>query len=91
MRRTRRRCGYGVVLGILLGCCLAWASPPWEWLTETEGMQVERRLLPGTARYEVRVSTSAPFPPPVIFQTLWRQHEYPAFVPYLKYLTILTD
>ena len=54
-------------------------------------MQVERRLLPGTARYEVRVSTSAPFPPPVIFQTLWRQHEYPAFVPYLKYLTILTD
>ena len=41
--------------------------------------------------YEVRVSTFAPFPPPVIFQTLWCQHEYPAFVPYLKHLKLLTD
>jgi ribosome-associated toxin RatA of RatAB toxin-antitoxin module len=81
----------GVLLGLLLGGGLAWASPPWEWVTETEGMQVERRRLPGTTRYEVRVSTPAPFPPPVIFQTLWRQHEYPAFVPYLKHLTVLTD
>ena len=85
--RTMR---YTLASGVLLGGCLAWASPPWEWVTETEGMQVERRRLPGTTRYEVRVLTSAPFPPPVIFQTLWRQHEYPAFVPYLKHLTILT-
>ena len=91
MRTMRHTLASGLLLGLLLGGCLAWASPPWEWVTETEGMQVERRLLPGTTRYEVRVSTSAPFPPPVIFQTLWRQHEYPAFVPYLKHLTILTD
>ena len=91
MRTMRHTLASGVLLGLLLGGGLAWASPPWEWVTETEGMQVERRLLPGTTRYEVRVSTSAPFPPPVIFQTLWRQHEYPAFVPYLKHLTVLTD
>ena len=91
MRTMRHTLASGVLLGLLLGGGLAWASPPWEWVTETEGMQVERRLLPGTTRYEVRVSTSAPFPPPVIFQTLWRQHEYPAFVPYLKHLTVLAD
>jgi ribosome-associated toxin RatA of RatAB toxin-antitoxin module len=90
MRMTRRTLKHGVLLSILLGCCLAGASPTWEVVTETEGMQVERRLLPGTARYEVRVSTYAPFPPQVIFKTLWRHHEYTAFVPYLKHLTILT-
>ena len=90
MRMTRRTLKHGVLLSILLGCCLAGASPTWEVVTETEGMQVERRLLPGTARYEVRVSTYAPFPPQVIFKTLWRHHEYTAFVPYLKHLAILT-
>jgi len=54
-------------------------------------MQVERRPLPGTRRYEVRVVTSAPFSPQLIFETLWRHHEYPEFVPYLKHLTILQE
>jgi len=54
-------------------------------------MRVERRLLPGTGRYEVRVSTYAPFPPPVIFETLWKHQEYTEFVPYLQHLTILTQ
>jgi ribosome-associated toxin RatA of RatAB toxin-antitoxin module len=78
-----------VLLGVLLGGSPAWASGTWEQVIEVEGMRVERRSLPGTGRYEVRVSTSAPFPPPVIFETLWRHHEYPAFVPYLKHLAIL--
>ena len=78
-----------VLLGVLLGGALAWASAPWEPVTEVEGMRVERRPVPGTGRYEIRVSTAAPFPPPVIFETLWCHHEYPAFVPYLKHLTIL--
>jgi ribosome-associated toxin RatA of RatAB toxin-antitoxin module len=52
-------------------------------------MQVARRRLPGTGRYEVCVSTVAPFAPQVIFETLWRHHEYSNFVPYLKHLTIL--
>jgi len=78
-----------VLLGVLLVGSPAWASAPWEQVTEVEGMRVERRSLPGTGRYEVRVSTSAPFPPQVIFETLWRHHEYPAFMPYLKHLAIL--
>src|SRR5262245_37433798 len=78
-----------VLLGVLLGGAPAWASAPWEQVTEVEGMRVERRSLPGTGRYEIRVSTSAPFPPQVIFETLWRHHEYPEFVPYLKHVAIL--
>jgi ribosome-associated toxin RatA of RatAB toxin-antitoxin module len=78
-----------VLLGVLLGGAPAWANALWDQVTEVEGMQVERRLLPGMGRYEVRVSTVAPFPPQVIFETLWRHHEYPEFVPYLQHLTIL--
>jgi len=78
-----------VLLGILLGGSPVGASATWEQVTTVEGMQVERRPLPGTRRYEVRVVTSAPFSPQLIFETLWRHHEYPEFVPYLKHLTIL--
>jgi hypothetical protein len=37
----------------------------------------------------VRASTHAPFPPSVIFATLWKHEEYVEFVPYLKRLEIL--
>jgi len=80
-----------VLLGVLLGGSPAWARATWDQVSEVEGMRVERRPLSGTGRYEVRVSTSAPFPPQVIFETLWRHHEYPDFVPYLKHLTILKE
>jgi ribosome-associated toxin RatA of RatAB toxin-antitoxin module len=89
MITLRQTLGHVGLLGVLLVGCLAWASPPWEPVTEADGMRVERRALPGTGRYEVRVSTYAPFPPQVIFETLWRHEEYPAFVPYLKRLVIL--
>jgi ribosome-associated toxin RatA of RatAB toxin-antitoxin module len=78
-----------VLLGVLLGGAPAWASATWEQVTEVKGIRVEHRSLPGTGRYEIRASTSAPFPPQVIFETLWRHHEYPTFVPYLKHLAIL--
>src|SRR5690348_487163 len=77
------------LLGLLLRGSPAGASATWEQVTTVEGMQVERRPLAGTGRYAIRVVTSAPYPPQVIFETLWRHHEYPAFVPYLKHLTIL--
>jgi ribosome-associated toxin RatA of RatAB toxin-antitoxin module len=80
---------HAVLFGVLVVGAPAWASAMWDQVTEVEGMQVERHHLPGTGRYEVRVSTSAPFPPQAIFETLWRHHEYPDFVPYLKHLTIL--
>ena len=93
MRRTSWRAllvSMGL-LGVLLGGAPAWASAVWDQVTEVAGMQVARRRLPGTGRYEVRVATVAPFPPQVIFETLWRHHEYPEFVPYLKHLTILKE
>src|SRR5712691_351947 len=88
---SRPTLGPLVLLGVLLGCCPSWASTTWDHVTETAGIRVERRLLPGTGRYEVRVSTYAPFPPPVIFETLWKHQEYTEFVPYLQHLTILTQ
>jgi len=89
MITLRHTLGHVGLLGVLLVGCPAWAGPPWEQVTEADGMLVERRPLPGTGRYEVRVSTYAPFPPQVIFETLWRHEEYEAFVPYLKKLVIL--
>ena len=86
LARSAGACG---TVGVLVVGAPAWASALWDPVTEVEGMQVARRLLSGTGRYEVRVSTAAPFPPQVIFETLWRHHEYPDFVPYLKHLTIL--
>ena len=80
-----------VLLGILLGGSPVGASATWEPVTTVEGMRVERRPLPGTERYEVRVVAFAPLPPHLIFETLWRHQEYPAFVPYLKHLTILQE
>jgi ribosome-associated toxin RatA of RatAB toxin-antitoxin module len=77
------------LFGVLVVGAPAWTSAQWNQVTEVEGIQVARRLLPGTGRYEVRVSTAASFPPQVIFETLWRHHEYSDFVPHLKHLTIL--
>src|SRR5262249_13149303 len=87
----RSRLVHVVLLGILLGGSPVGASATWEQVTTVEGMRVERRPLPGTGCYEVRVVASAPFPPHLIFETLWRHHEYPEFVPYLKHLTILQE
>ena len=63
MITLRHTLGHVGLLGVLLVGCPAWAGPPWEQVTEADGMLVERRPLPGTGRYEVRVSTYAPFPP----------------------------
>ena len=80
-----------VLLSVALLCCPARASAPWEYVVEADGILVERRPLPGSARYEIRASTYAPFPPPVIFATLWQHREYREFVPYLKQLEILEE
>ena len=53
-----------VLLSVALLCCPARASAPWEYVVEADGILVERRPLPGSARYEIRASTYAPFPPP---------------------------
>src|SRR5262249_7893264 len=74
----RSRLVHVVLLGILLGGSPVGASATWEQVTTVEGMRVERRPLPGTGRCEVRVVASAPFPPHLIFETLWRHHDYPA-------------
>src|SRR5262245_48977097 len=80
-----------LLLGSVLLVSMAWASNGWEIVSHDEGILVERRREPGTTFYEVRASTHAPFPPAVIFATLWQHEEYVEFVPYLKKLEILKE
>src|SRR5712691_10848903 len=78
-----------LLLGSALLVSMAGADDGWETVAHDEGILVERRREPDTAFYEVRASTHSPFPPSVIFATLWNHQEYVEFVPYLKKLEIL--
>jgi len=89
MRQMAKRFMPWLLLGSVLLVSVAWASDGWETVAHDEGILVERRREPGTTFYEVRASTHSPFPPSVIFATLWNHQEYVEFVPYLKKLEIL--
>jgi ribosome-associated toxin RatA of RatAB toxin-antitoxin module len=78
-----------LLLGSVLLVSMAWASDGWQTVSNDKGILVERRRLLGTTFYEVRTATHSPFPPSVIFATLWKHQEYVEFVPYLKKLEIL--
>src|SRR5215475_7862043 len=89
MRHTARPFIQWLLLGSVLLVSMAWAGDDWETVSHAEGILVERRREPGTTFYELRASTHSPFPPPVIFATLWKHEVYVGFVPYLKKLEIL--
>jgi ribosome-associated toxin RatA of RatAB toxin-antitoxin module len=89
LRQTAKPFMQWLLLGSVLLVSVAWAGNGWELVAHDEGILVERHREPGTTFYEVRVSTHAPFPPSVIFATLWKHEEYVEFVPYLKKLEIL--
>jgi ribosome-associated toxin RatA of RatAB toxin-antitoxin module len=89
MRQMAKSSTQWLLLGSVLLVCMAWAGNGWETVSHDEGILVERRREPGTTFYEVRASTHTPFPPSVIFATLWKHEEYVEFVPYLKKLEIL--
>jgi len=89
MRQMAKLFMQWLLLGNVLLVSMAWASNGWETVSHAEGILVERRREPGTTFYEVRASTHVPFPPSVIFATLWKHEEYVEFVPYLKKLEIL--
>jgi ribosome-associated toxin RatA of RatAB toxin-antitoxin module len=91
MRRMAKPFMQWLLLGSVLLVSMAWAGNGWETVSDAEGILVERRREPGTTFYEVRASTHSPFPPSVIFATLWKHQEYVEFVPYLKKLEILTQ
>jgi ribosome-associated toxin RatA of RatAB toxin-antitoxin module len=89
MRQMAKQFMHWLLLGGMLFVSMAWAGHDWEIISHDEGILVERRREPGTTFDEVRASTHAPFPPSVIFATLWKHEEYVEFVPYLKKLEIL--
>src|SRR5262245_44887666 len=91
MRQMTTPLSQWVFLGSVLLISMAGAEHAWETVSHDAGILVERRREPETPFYEVRVSTHAPFPPSVLFATLWKHEEYIEFVPHLKKLEILTQ
>src|SRR5262245_47336944 len=92
MRRTRMpRCA--VLAMILLAPWPAASAPPmiWQNVANRDGVLVERREHEGSRLYEMRATAESPLPPATIFSTIWRQQDYPQFVPYLKRLDVLSD
>ena len=79
---------------VLFGVILLLASPAaaeWEQLFQKLGVIVERRTASGSSISDFRATTTSPLEPSAIFRTLWGHREYPAFIPHLKRLDILSD
>jgi ribosome-associated toxin RatA of RatAB toxin-antitoxin module len=89
------RCALGAGGAVLAGIILLLASPAaaeWEQLFQKLGVLVERRAAPGGSSIpELRATATSPLEPSEIFNTLWRHPEYPAFIPHLKRLDLLSD
>jgi len=89
---SRRPLGAGGA--VLVGVILLLASPAaaeWEQLFQKLGVLVERRTASGSSISDFRATTTSPLEPSAIFSTLWGHREYPAFIPHLKRLDILSD
>jgi hypothetical protein len=69
------------------------AATPAEWqvLSDKQGLVIERRAGEDSNLYEVRATALSSLTPAAIFDTIWKQHEHPQFVPYLKRLDLLRD
>ncbi len=63
----------------------------WDRLSDKDGVLVERRVVPGSRLGEIRVTAHSPLPPAAVFETIWKYHEYPEFVPFLKRIKLLSD
>jgi dihydroceramide fatty acyl 2-hydroxylase len=98
--RVRRRRGpvghgpLGVGAAVLVGVVLLLASPSaaeWEKLFDKLGVLVERRDVAGSSISEFRATATSSLAPSTIFAVLWRHLDYPAFIPHLKRLDLLSD
>jgi ribosome-associated toxin RatA of RatAB toxin-antitoxin module len=88
------RCPLGAGGAVLAGVILLLASPAaaeWEQLFQKLDVLVERRIASGSSIPEFRATTTSPLEPSAIFRTLWGHREYPAFIPHLKRLDLLSD
>ena len=88
------RGGLGAAVGVLAVLVLVLASPcagEWQKLFDKLGVIVERRVVVGSSIPEYRATTTSALEPSAIFETLWRHREYPAFIPHLKRLDVLSD
>jgi len=63
----------------------------WEKVSDTDGVLVERRAVPGLRVNAIRVTARSPLAPGAVFETIWKQQDHLEFVPYLKQLRILSD
>jgi ribosome-associated toxin RatA of RatAB toxin-antitoxin module len=82
--------GWLLVLLALAGVAVA-DDGPWERVGERDGIVIERRAVEGSPTGELRLTARSPLRPAAIMATLWRQQEFPQFVPYLKRLDVLRD
>lgn len=89
MKRTGAAAG-GVVLA--LAAALGWAGDGgWTRAGEHDGVVVEQRTVAGSSIRAVRGRGRSPLPPAAILAIIWKQREYPQFVPYLKRLDVLAE
>ena len=63
----------------------------WERVGDRDGIVIERRGAGDASVRELRLTARSPVPPAAFVATLWRQEEYPQFLPYLKHLDVLRD
>jgi ribosome-associated toxin RatA of RatAB toxin-antitoxin module len=82
--------GWGLV-ALALARVAAADGPTWERVGERDGIVIERHAADGASLEELRLTTRSPLRPAAILATLWRQQEFPQFVPYLKRLDVLRD
>jgi ribosome-associated toxin RatA of RatAB toxin-antitoxin module len=85
------RIGAALLTAVLLVGAVAVHAAEWEKISDKAGLVVERRAVPGSRFFEMRATARSPLPPVAIFDTLWKHHEYPAFIPHLKRLDLLSD
>jgi ribosome-associated toxin RatA of RatAB toxin-antitoxin module len=81
----------GALLTAILLVAAAASAGEWEKLSDKGGLLVERRAVAGSSFPEFRATARSPLPPSAIFETLWRHREYPAFIPHLKRIELLSD
>lgn len=79
-----------VVLVFLWGIRIAHADD-WKLIDDDRGVTVEQREVPGAAYGEIRVRASSKLTPEQVFETIWKHHEYPQFMPNLKHLKIVKE
>jgi ribosome-associated toxin RatA of RatAB toxin-antitoxin module len=81
----------GFLTAAWLGAATISSGADWEKLSDTAGLVVERRPVAGSRSFELRVTARSRLSPASIFDTLWKQREYPEFMPHLKRLDLLSD